>query len=41
MYRQQADGSWELLSAQQETIARPGTLYRNDQRTVFFDIRTK
>jgi len=41
VYRQQADGSWELLSAQQETIARPGTLYRNDQRTVYFDIRNK
>jgi hypothetical protein len=41
VYRQQADGSWELLNAHQETIVRPGVLYRNDQRTLYFDVRTK
>ena len=41
VYRQQADGSWELLSSHQETIARPGSIYRNDGRTLFFDVRTK
>jgi hypothetical protein len=41
VWRQQADGSWEPLQSHQETIARAGALYRNDQRTLYFDIRTK
>jgi hypothetical protein len=39
--RQQADGSWEQLDPQQEVIVRPGSVYRNDARTLYFDVRTK
>lgn len=41
VYRQQADGSWELLSAHQETLARAGVLFRNDQSSMYFEIGTK
>jgi hypothetical protein len=41
VYLQQADGGWELLSAHVETTARPGMVFRNDQRTLYFDVRTK
>jgi hypothetical protein len=41
VWRQQADGTWELLNPHQEMIARQGTVFRNDQKTIFFDVRTK
>ncbi len=41
IWRQQADGSWEQLNPLQETLARPGVLYRNDRKSLYFDIRSK
>ena len=39
--KQQADGTWEPISQNQETFARPGIVYRNEQRSIYFEIRTK
>jgi hypothetical protein len=41
VWRQQADGSWEPSGSDQETLMRPGVLFRNDASTLYFEVRTK
>jgi hypothetical protein len=41
VWRQQADGTWEPLHPNQEVQVRPGVIFRNDARTLYFEIRTK
>ena len=41
VWKQQADGTWELLNPHEEVIARQGTIYRNDGRSFFFEVRAK
>jgi hypothetical protein len=40
LWRQRIDGEWERLP-DQETTARTGVMYRNDDGSVFFDLRLK
>jgi len=40
VWRQKMDGEWERLSAE-ESVARENTIYRNDQESVFFDLRLR
>jgi hypothetical protein len=40
VWRLRMDGEWEALPPH-ETLANQGTLYRNDDSTVFFDLRMR
>ncbi len=40
LWRQRMDGEWEAVPPE-ESAVRTGTMYRNDEGTVFFDVRFK
>jgi hypothetical protein len=40
LWRQNSDGEWDEV-ATEETIARPGVKYRNDGKSLYFEIRNK
>jgi hypothetical protein len=40
LWRQNASGEWEEVSTE-ETIARPGVKYRNEEKSLYFEIRNK
>jgi hypothetical protein len=40
VWKQRFDGDWEAIGSD-ETVVRPGTVYRNEEKTVFFEVRLK
>ena len=40
VWKQRFDGDWEAVHAEESPV-RPGTVYRNEEKTVYFEVRLK
>lgn len=39
LWRQRMDGEWELVPTGKNTAMRPGALFRNEEESIFFELR--